>query len=82
MIDLKTYEKLKAAVNEKQREADRAKGAFDQNVKQLKEEFGCNSLKEARDKLEQLTASEEKAEQEYDRLLRDFQREWSHVVST
>lgn len=79
-MDLKTYQRLKSDLDDKQREANEAKGAYDQSMRQIKEEFECSTLDEARKELERLEKKEREAEREYEDKLASFQKKWSDVV--
>jgi hypothetical protein len=51
MINLKEYEALKTATDKAKSDADRAEGAYDTALKQLKTEFDCRTPEEAKTKL-------------------------------
>ena len=53
-IDVKQYEKLKNNVDRLRREADKAEGAYDQLMGQLKDEFGFTNIKEAEKEIKKL----------------------------
>ena len=50
MISVTRYEELKRMVDDQKRVADRAAGALDRVMIQLKEDFGCSTLKQAVEK--------------------------------
>ena len=66
------YERLKQEVAEHNSAADRAQGRLDAAMKTLKDDFGCDTLDEAREKLrkaqEKLEALEEELNGELDRI--------------
>lgn len=59
----------------------RAEGALEQDMKKLKEDFGCSSLKEAEKKLTALTASAQEEEAKLDEMLADFEKEYANELS-
>lgn len=71
-LDLTTFQKLQNAVDEKQRQADRAQGAYDQAMAQLKTEFGCATLADAKTKLAELEKQEKAATAAYEKALAAF----------
>ena len=76
MIDLARYQLLRSRLDKAQREVDRAQGSLDQLMVRLKDEHGCETLKQAEKKLKRMESDSEGAEQEYDRLLSEFDEEW------
>jgi len=77
MIDLNEYNRLKKAVDDKQREANKAAGALEQTVAQIKSEFGCASFADAKRKLAELEEQEKQAESEYNKALKKFKNDFS-----
>lgn len=71
------YQNLKLAVEKAQRNAAQAQGALDQIASQLKEQFDCKSLKEARTLLESLKQEAEEAERAFDKAFQAYQKEFS-----
>lgn len=80
-LDLKTYNRLKTAVDAKQKEADQCQGAFDLAMKQLKTDFDCDTIEEAKAKLARLEEKETAAKEAFEAKLTEFQKEWGHVIS-
>ncbi len=80
MIDLKQYNELKKKVDRLQRDADRAQGALDKLMDELKDEFSCGTLEEAEKMLAGLEKKAEKAERDYVRKLAAFEEKWSEVL--
>ncbi len=76
MIDLKEYSRLKEMVESHQRKADRSIGALEQLKQQLKKEFKCNSLEEAKSLLTDLAVQEQEQEKEYKEELTKFKKEY------
>lgn len=70
------YRKLKREVDDAKAEAERAKGARDMLMKRLASEYDCESLKEARKKLEELTAEKDEAEAAYNKAVKDYEKKW------
>ena len=81
MISVKEYQRLKDEVDTKQREADRASGAFDEAVKKLKSEFGVENIEEAKELLAKLEKQETEAAEAFDKKLKEFEDEFGHLFS-
>lgn len=77
MSKLSDYLTLKKQVEQLQTDADRAEGALDQLLSQLKKEFGCKSLKEARILLRKLTTELEQLEHDSRTKITAFEEKWS-----
>jgi len=73
---LKKYMGLKKKVERAQQEADKAEGALEQVMKQLKKEFGCSTLEEAKKKLKVLEKQKQKAEKDFEIAVEEFEEEW------
>lgn len=71
-----SYRRLKREVDEAKTEADRAKGALTQLMKQLKEEFECEDVKEAKTLLAELEEKRDKAQKRFERSLDDYEKKW------
>ncbi len=76
MTELKKYLDLKRKVEQAQQKADKAEGAFEQIMKQLKEKFECATLKAAKLKLALLKKQEQKALTEFEDAVEEFEEEW------
>jgi len=76
MISVTRYEELKRMVDDQKRVADRAAGALDRVMIQLKEDFGCSTLKQAVEKEKKLKKEAEKVEAEFKTALEKFELEW------
>lgn len=74
--NLDKFVRLKKKVEEKQQEADKAEGAFNQILKQLKTEFGCSCLEEAEGKLRRLEKQEKTDKKEFDNATNTFEETW------
>lgn len=70
------YIKLKADVTAAKADADRAQGALDQLMVRLKDEFECDTVKQTKAKLRELTEETEKAEKEFSKSLAEYERKW------
>ena len=70
------FRKLKKEVENTAAEAQRAKGALDQLNEQLLKEFKCSDLKEATALLAKLEAQADKAKEQFERQLRDYEKKW------
>lgn len=71
------YKKLKSEVEETSKKAERARGALQETITQLKEEFNCKSLKEAKNKLAALEVRAEAAKQEFERAVAAYESKWA-----
>ena len=77
MARLDKYLKLKGQVEEATQQANRAEGALGETMKQLKREFGCSTLSEAKKKLKQLKKEEETSKKKFDSAFEQFEEDWS-----
>lgn len=76
MDPIKRYQEIKAKAEKLQREADRAAGIAEAKKAELKNEFGCNSLKEAKELLKQYETEEKETRAEFEKALADFEENW------
>lgn len=81
MINLQTYNRLKEAVEKRQTEADKASGAFDQALAQLKKDFGVESIEEAKALLAELETAEQAAATAFNKKLKEFEGEFADVLN-
>lgn len=65
---------LKSRLEHKRQEGDQASGALKQLMKQLKDEFGCDTLEEAEKKLAEMQADVAKKERKFDKKLDQFNK--------
>lgn len=72
---LKRFEALKSRVEQLQSDRDRASGVLDQIQNQLKDEFDCHSIQQARNLLRSLQAKQRKAERSFTKALERFESE-------
>ncbi len=75
-METKRFEQLKREVESARSEAAQAKGAFEQLMKQLKEEFGCRSVEEAQKLLRKLEKEAEEAEESYLEVEAAYKKKW------
>ena len=79
-MELDQYQKMKKQMERLRSEAERAKGKEEQLLKQLQDQFGCRTIKEAKDKLVELECEKGKAEKAFDRKLKLFREEWGEKL--
>lgn len=75
-INEDSFRKLKRDVDSAKADADRAKGALDQLMKQLQSEFDCEDLKEAKALLEDLSVKMEKAQRKFEEAFKEYEKKW------
>ena len=80
-MELDRYQTMKKQVEKLRSEAERAAGREEQLMKQLREQFGCKTIEEVRDKLEQLQAEAAKAEKIFNRKFKLFEEEWGEKLA-
>jgi len=73
-IDLQTKQKRL------QSQVDEAKGALDEMMKRLADEFGCDSLEEALETLRRLKTSASKAQRKFDKQMKRFENEFGKLL--
>lgn len=72
----KEYRRLKQDVDEAKSEADKAKGALEQLMSQLKSEFDCDDLKSAKELLQKLEEKRDKAQREFQKEMIAYEKKW------
>lgn len=77
MAKIDKYLRLKKQVETAQQRADQAEGALGEVTKQLKKEFGCSTLSEAKKKLKQLERQEASSKEEFDNAVEEFESKWN-----
>ena len=75
-ISEKEFRQLKDEVEQAKSDADKAKGALDQLMSQLKEEFDCDNLEEAKTLLKDFEKKRSKAAEEFEREMKTYQKKW------
>jgi C4-type Zn-finger protein len=68
-INLHEYQQLKSSLDRMQKESDRAEGALQQLKKQMKDEFGCSTIKEAKALVSDLDQQEKTTSKQYEQEL-------------
>ncbi len=80
MISLDKYNKLKIKVEALQTEKARAEGALASFMTKLKDEYGCETLKEAKKLLEEYEDGKNKTEAAYEAAYEKFEEEWGETL--
>lgn len=75
-LDLQKFTALKTAVEQAQREADRAAGALEQTMAALKVEFDCGTLAAAQKLSAKLDKEAAVAEASFTEALAEFESDW------
>ncbi len=75
-MDAKEFVRLKDRVESLQRKADRAGGALEQWRQQLRKEFSCRSVDEAKELLVKLEREEQELEKGYQKAVKIFECKW------
>jgi len=75
---LESYLKLKKQAEAAQQDADKAEGALELLTKRLKDEFGCNTIKEGKVKLKELRRQVEDSETKFEAAVNKFEKEWDN----
>jgi len=70
------YKRLKQEVEEAKESAARSQGSLDTLMSNLKEEFNCDDLKEAKELLKELEEKKDKAEATYEKTLKSYEEKW------
>ncbi len=76
MITEAKFRELKQAHENARTEAERAEGALIQVMSQLKQEFDCDSLVEAQEKLNRLKKQQDREARELDKAVADYEKAW------
>lgn len=79
-MDLKKYAALKEKVESLHSQRDRAQGALDQLHVELKRDFGCKTLEEAKEKLGKLSKEQAKLEREFTQALEAFETKYAPLL--
>lgn len=80
MISLDDYQALKRKVEKLRQDKDKAQGALDQVMSEIKEEFGVLSIKEAKALLAKLEQERLAASDKYLAKKRKFETKWKAVL--
>lgn len=76
MAKLDKYLSLKKKVESAQQEADQAEGAEKEVMKQIKDEFGCGTLNDAKRTLRQRRKQEADSKEKFDSAFEQFEEDW------
>jgi len=76
MITEEKFRQLKQAHEDAKTEAERAEGALTQLMSQLKQEFDCNSLEEAQEKLRKLQKKQAREKEVLETAVADYEKKW------
>ncbi len=79
-IDLKEFQQLKSNVERLQREADKAEGAYAEQMRRLKDEYDCETIEQAEKLQAKLEKELEVAEQKYQKAADKFEKDWGDVL--
>lgn len=82
MTKLKELEQLKERIETLKTEVNRSKGARDEALRNLQEEFDIETLGEAEDLLILIIKQEKKAKTKFNDALEDFNSEWGERLET
>lgn len=77
MITEEQYRALREEVEEAKQQAERAAGALEQLTEQLKQEYGCENIKQAKKKLAELEEQAQEAEDAFNKAYSDYKRKWT-----
>lgn len=75
-ITKQQYIALEEEVEEMRKKAERAKGALDQLMAQLQQDFNCSTVKEAKVLLAKLQKKREETEREFEAAMKDYEKRW------
>ena len=73
---LKKAQRLKELAEKRRQQADKAQGALDSLLSQLRKEHGLKSLEEAEAYLLKLTKELEQVKRELEKTLEEYERKW------
>lgn len=76
-MDARRFLQLREKIVGLQRERDRAEGALERVMLNLRENYGVESLDDAEAFLKKLRKKAEKAEKTFDEVLSSFEEKWS-----
>lgn len=75
-----SYEKIKAKVDRLKRDATKAEGALEQLLVQLKKEFNCETIEQAKEHLQELQEQVEQEQEALEVQLTRFEKKWASVL--
>lgn len=82
MISEKEYLLLKEQIEQRERQASEAKGALTQLMSQLKKEFKCCTIKEAKILLKKLEKEKAENEERFNSEFKQFKREYRETLKS
>ena len=77
---LENFEKLKRQISRLREERIKAEGAMTQLLKQMREQFGCSSVEEARGLLSKVEKEMKELEKRFQDEYRRFTEEWGEEL--
>lgn len=80
-MKLKDYQKLKQAVEQKNRNHEQAEGVVAHLEQQLLKKFGCKNLAEAKKLYAKKQKKEAEAELAYEDTYAKFHKKWKHLIA-
>ena len=82
MIDEAEYRALKKKAEDAKTERDKAQGQLDAAMATLRDEFGCDTIEEAQEKMKKLEAEATKTEAAYETAKSKFETDWNERLRT
>jgi len=82
LSDIKDIEKLKKRVDSYKAKIERSKGAKEEALRKLKEEFDVDNIADAKDLLEQIRKRERVAKKKFDKAMEKFKEAWSERIKS
>lgn len=79
-IDIDEYRKIKRDLDVARQEADKAKGAYESEMKRLAEGFDCKTIKQAEKLLKGMESEGETLAKEYNEKLAEFREKWKGKI--
>ena len=76
-MDAEEFLQLKEKIARLQKEKDRADGALQRVMKEIREKHGVESLQEAENHLQKLELKREKASARFQKAFKSFEEKWS-----
>jgi len=71
------YRQLKLDVEEAKAASQRARGALERTVADLKDQFGANNLKEAKEKLAALKVDAAASQNAFEKAFKTYDKKWN-----
>ena len=79
-LDLPRFNSLKSSADAARREAAQAEGALRQLMRQLKDDFDCDTLEEAEAKAAKAERDAAKAERKAETAMAEFEKQWGEKL--